>query len=99
MKRKEWTELFVGQPPGLSVAELARRFKLCPQNVGYWAKKLGYTSVDGRKNPNPTKFASMRKCNLAAIDWSKPNCEIAKEHGISRQRVHQLRKRQPLSKI
>lgn len=94
MNRTEWLETLKKLPGGLSGAEIARRVKQCPQVVSYWTRKLGYKGIDGRANPKPEKFDSIRRVNVSQIDWSESNNAIlAKRHGISRERVRQLRQR------
>lgn len=94
MNRKEWTSIFSKFPPGLSGAEIARRIKQPPQLTAYWIKRLSYRTVDGRAHPKPEKFNSIRRVNQAAIDWTEPNNQVlATRHGVSRERIRQLRKR------
>jgi hypothetical protein len=93
MNRKEWASLLSRFPPGLSGAEISRKIKQYPQLVNYWLKKLRYQSVDGRAHPKPEKFNSLRRVNVADIDWSEPSNQIlATRHGVSRERIRQLRK-------
>lgn len=94
MNRKEWSSLLAKFPPGLSGAEIARRIKQQPQLVAYWLKKLRYESVDGRAHPKPEKFRKIRRVNPSEVDWSEPNNQLlAKRHGVSRERIRQLRQR------
>ena len=92
MNRKEWASLIAKYPPGLSGAEIARQIEQSPQLTAYWLKKLGYQSVDGRLHPNPEKFNGIRRVNQEEINWSElNNAVLAKRHGISRERIRQLR--------
>jgi hypothetical protein len=93
MNRKEWASLIAKCPPGLSGAEIARSIKQQPQLVAYWLKKLGYQSVDGRLHPKPEKFNTIRRVK-GQIDWTEPSNQVlATLHGVSRERIRQLRKR------
>jgi len=93
MNRKEWSSLIAKFPPGLSGAEISRKVKQCPQLVNYWIKLLRYPTVDGRKHPSPEKFNSIRRVK-GQIDWSEPcNQVLATRHGVSRERIRQLRKK------
>jgi N-acetyl-gamma-glutamylphosphate reductase len=93
MNRKEWSSLLAQFPPGLSGAEIARRIKQQPQLVAYWLKKLRYESVDGRAHPKAEKFNKIRRVK-GQIDWSESSNQVlATRHGVSRERIRQLRQR------
>ena len=92
MKRTAWQQIIGAAHPGLSIAALARAVNQPYGNVRYWAPKLGYVTADGRDHPHPDKFKNIRRVNTSNFDWTQSNPELAKLHGISRQRVWQLRK-------
>lgn len=57
-----------------------------------WAIKVGYKYSDGRSVWSENRLRSARTFNYGAIDWTLPNVDIARRHGISRERVRQIRK-------
>lgn len=94
MKQHEWQTVLSQCPPGLSSSAVARQVGKPPQQTRYWLKKLNYQGVDGRKFPNPHQFDNRRKCIVSEMDWTiMNNAELARKHGISRERVRQLRKK------
>jgi hypothetical protein len=94
MNRKDWQALISKFPPGLSGAEIARQVRQPPALTLYWLKRLDYRSVDGRLHPKPEKFRNVRRVDFDSVDWSEPNNQVlATRHGVSRERIRQLRKR------
>lgn len=65
--------------------EIADQYGLKIRRVGYWRKKLGVRKVDAKRGPDGV--------DRTTWEWTLSNAELARRHGISRQRVFQLRER------
>lgn len=58
----------------------------------YWLIRHKYKAADGRAYAwTPELKARRRKIDPEKIDWSKANVQIAREVGVSRERIRQLR--------
>ena len=92
--RKDWEMRIASLPPGLTQWAAAKRLKRSPDTVRGWLLKLGYPYTDGRTciwdegRPN-----RKRKLPFKVVEWSLPNVVIARAHGVSRERVRQVRER------
>lgn len=62
---------------------IARKMDVSVVTVWRWRKLYGQQS-DARKGPVPKDRSSW--------DWSMNNTQLSKAHGVTRQRVHQIRK-------
>lgn len=82
-----WKPLIKSLPRGLSFTEVARRLRQPYQSTRYAIRRYGYRAVDGRKFQN-----RMRKLIPEKVDWKKRNVDIARELGVSRERVRVLRR-------
>lgn len=66
--------------------EIAEQFGVCSRTIWLWRKRM-------KAPPNPVKTAS-RNLERLDLDWGgKSLAELAKENGVSRQRMSQIRKR------
>jgi len=78
----------------LSDAELHRRHPELP----YWVireerLKLGLPKGDGGDRRYAVEtYDGRRKIDPAELDWSRIDAELAREHGVTRERIRQLRK-------
>jgi len=88
MSRTIWKRIIAELPPNLTLAELCQRLDKKYQTVRRAMRVYGYACFDGRR------FAMIkyRKLKPEAVDWSLPNCEIARQFNVSRERVRQVRK-------
>lgn len=91
MKKFEWVRRFAAIPNGLTQAEVVKALGLPEPSVRHWIKKLGYPCKDGRDSWSDERKSQRRKFDWSTIDWSKENVEIARQYGVSRQRIHQIR--------
>lgn len=93
MKRHQWEPIIAGLPLGLTAPECAAKLGHPIPVVRFWLKKLGYSAADSRKQPKSEAWkAKIRKADPSKFDWSLKNHLIGQAHGISRERVRQLRK-------
>lgn len=65
--------------------EIAAQYGLPIRKVGYWRTKLGILPVKSSRGP--------KAVDRTTWEWSLSNAELARRHGMTRQRVHQLRQR------
>jgi len=65
--------------------EIAMQYNLPIRKVGYWRTKLGVRPVRGSRGPEPI--------DRSTWEWTLSTAELARRHGMTRQRVHQLRKK------
>lgn len=92
MKQKDWKKLISTLPKGLTARDAARTLGKKYSTVLMWLNKLGYKYRDGRADAWPLqRRLSKTKINPKKINWSLPNIEIARNLGVSRERIRQLR--------
>ncbi|HEY2585200.1 MAG TPA: hypothetical protein VGI81_05500 [Tepidisphaeraceae bacterium] len=84
-RQRRWAEMLDSVEPGLKLAELVGRLKQPYATVQRWAAFFGYPIRDGRRE-RPARVDWRR------IDWRKTNVQIARELGVSRERVRQVRR-------
>jgi hypothetical protein len=79
--------LFEKLPPGLTIPQVAKRFRVNYQTARRLIKMNLYLYTDGRH------FGQLkrRKFNPAKADWRKSNVAIAKQFCVSRERVRVVR--------
>ena len=82
--RRQWFDRFSALPPGLSLKQIEERLGESYASVALWAKCFGYPAT---KLPRGRKSLT----NWDAVDWSKKNCDIAREMNVSGERVRQIR--------
>lgn len=78
-------------PPGKTVVEVARGMGINYQTARRLMLQCDYKIKDGRSQgalPRTTK--ALRKFN--GVNWNLPNVKIAKNLGVTRERVRQVRK-------
>lgn len=80
--RKEWFERLRKLPPGLDAEALAARYRATYRAVLRWAHVFGYPIRDRRRAP---------QAKWESVDWSQPDARIARDLGVSRERVRQVR--------
>lgn len=74
-------------PRGLTFTEGARRLGISYQKGRRLMQRAGYPAVDGRKYSQHAH----RKFVPEDADWSKSNIALAREWGVTRERVRSLR--------
>jgi hypothetical protein len=92
MTATRWNSIIAELPPGLSAIEAARRLGKKYLTVRYHLERVGYQTADGRKQRKPGTAKNVR-IDWSAVDWSKRDAHIAKESGIGRESVRQMRAR------
>jgi hypothetical protein len=82
--RKRWYERFRALAIGLSLRQIAERLDEPYASIAFWAKLLRYPYVPQRRG---------RKTDVDwdGVDWSARNCDIARQLGVSGERVRQVR--------
>jgi|SRR5947209_2161424 len=70
--------------PGLDLASLARAFRVAKPTVHNWAHLFKYPLSDSRRRAGPRERRD-------AVDWTQRDSQIARELGVSRERVRQVR--------
>lgn len=78
-----WFERFEQIEPGSDLETLARRFNTNYRVMHRWASLFGYPFTDRRCQVAPEDWDR--------VDWSLSDSEIARQLGISRERVRQVR--------
>lgn len=76
-------------PPGLTYIEASRRLGLPYQTARLALKRERYRAVDGRQYSQRGE----RKIRTEDVDWKQSNIEIARQCGVSRERVRFLREK------
>lgn len=82
-----YSDLVRSLPPGLSQIEVARRIGLPYQSARQVIARCKYKSADGRAFSQNTK----RRLMAEQCDWKRSNADLAREFGVSRERVRQMR--------
>ena len=82
--RLQWHARFAALPLGLSLQELSRRLDQPYASVAFWAKTMEYP------------FVLLRRGRKSSIDWDRAdwslrNCDLARQLGVSGERVRQIR--------
>ena len=70
-------------PPGLTLAKAAKLLRYSQSSVRRWMEATGYEWAKNEKSLVP-KWAM-------DIDWSIPNSDLARNLGLSRERIRQVR--------
>jgi hypothetical protein len=81
--RRAWFDRLRKLPPGLDADAVAQRFGSNYRAVLRWAHVFGYEFRDRRRHTAPEKWSM--------VDWSQTDAHIARELGVSRERVRQVR--------
>jgi hypothetical protein len=68
-------------PPGLGSVALAGLMRCAQSRAWQWAKTFGYVTQ-----------AELRRKQWAAVDWARPDVEIARELGVTKQAVGSKRR-------
>ena len=82
--RQAWFDRFRTLEAGLSLKQVAERLSEPYASAAFWAKCFNYPF---------TKLARGRKSNIDwdNVDWSLKNCELARQLGVTGERVRQIR--------
>ena len=83
--RLGWYGRFSGLPAGLGLAALTRKFAVSKSTAHKWAHLFGYALVDPRRRAGPAECWD-------SVDWTRRDSQIARELGVSRERVRQVRR-------
>ncbi len=82
--RAAWHRRLSAVEGGLSIRELSDRLGDAYPTVSFWAKVFKYPA---RRVPRGRKS----EIEWSAVDWSRKNSELARELGVSGERVRQMR--------
>lgn len=94
MDESQWQEMIAKLPPGLTVFQAAEQLGRNYNTVHRWLIRLKYPYVDGRTVwTSDRRGAVVRKIDPTRVDWSMGDSAIARQFGVSRQRVNLLRNR------
>lgn len=85
-KSEYYREAVRSLPPGLTQKEAACRLGLPYQTARQLIERHRYRAEDGRK------FRSGKKFLPDQADWTASNADLARQFGVSRERVRQWRK-------
>jgi hypothetical protein len=83
--RLAWYGRLAALPSRLSLIDLARKFGVSKSTAHKWAHLFGYALFDPRRRAGP------RGC-WDSVDWTHRDSHIARELGVSRERVRQVRR-------
>ncbi len=83
-REKRNREMLALLEDGFSCIEVGQRYGMARQSVGLICKALGWVPSDYSRY----KGERNRRIYLEACSGKKTQAQIAREHGISRQRVH-----------
>src|SRR3990167_1878799 len=79
-------------PTGLTIAQCASRLRLSYFTARRWLLHARYRYTVARRRPRSESWklnASM--VNWSKINWTLPDAEIARQAGVSRQRINKYR--------
>jgi len=97
---QRWHDIIQRLPPGLSLSQAARRLRRKYSATRHWLLRLDYPFTDGRQASwTPARHRRTRSFNWEQADWSKPNVLLARQHGVSRERIRQVRERLRVAKV
>jgi hypothetical protein len=82
--REMWFSLLGKLPPRLTLREAARALKEPYASVSFWCKKFRYPFEAVKRGRKTT-------IDWDAVDWARKNCDLARELGVSGERVRQVR--------
>lgn len=82
--RKLWFGRLSKLPPGLGLDAIARRYRTSYRSVYHWVSLFGYPFIDRRCRGGPAQ-------KWDAVDWQLSDSQIARQIGVSRERVRQIR--------
>ncbi len=90
---KPWPSLVEELPKGLSSLQVSRRLRKNYATTRYWLIKRGYHRKDGRCIPwSPARRKKTTVVNPIKVDWDLSDAVLAKQWGVTRQRMNQLRR-------
>lgn len=84
-RQQRWAQRLASVEPGLRLTDLAARLKQPYATVQRWAAFFGYPILDARRDRSA-------RVNWGRVDWRKSNVQLARELGVSRERVRQVRR-------
>lgn len=87
--RQRWYKCLSECPIGLSLKGISERLGQPYASVAFWAKKLRYSFT-------PLKRGRKSQIDWNSLDWSQKNCELARQLGVSGERVRQVRRARSL---
>lgn len=100
MNLKVWSERIAGLPQGMTLSQASKLFQSPYSTIRYWLKKLEYHYDDGRSIAwDSERKRKISKVDKEKIDWTKNNAVIARELGVSRERIRQLRNELKVKKV
>lgn len=97
---KDWEKRISSLPLGLTVAQAARRLGQKYQAVRLAMIRRNYVAMDSRRASHRSpKLRAQQLFTPTKLEWRKPNVDLARKYGVSRERVRQLRARLGLPKV
>ena len=95
-----WKQRISTLPPRMAITQAADYLGVKFGAMRYWLKKVGYDYSDGRTYSWPeSRRLKRRQFDPKTVDWRKPNVLIARETGVSRERIRQVREDLNLKKV
>jgi hypothetical protein len=88
MKETNYARALASLPAGLTAPEVAARLGVNTPQARILIGRHRYRAADGRTFSQHVT----RKLNPDAVDWTQSNADIARQTGVSRERVRFLRK-------
>ena len=82
--RLKWHRRLAALSPGLSLGQIAEQLGEPYPSVAFWAKLLGYAFTRQRRGRKS-------QVDWERVDWGLRNCDIARQVGVSGERVRQVR--------
>lgn len=89
MKRAEWQSKISALPAGMTLMEAATVLGEPYRKAYTWLKAFGYGARPGR-GCQPGRRS---KVDWSSVDWSRKQSDIARELNVSRQAVHDMKRR------
>lgn len=91
-----WEEAIGDLPKGLTATQAAHRLKKPYALTWRWLNHFGYDSPDTRGKHVRSKgwIKKHRRLDPAKANWKRRDVDLAKQFGVSRERVRQVRNRE-----
>lgn len=95
VKASPHARVLASLPAGLTITEVSNRTGWDYQKARRLAREHRYRSSDGRTFSQ----AGKRKLEPHGIDWTMSNADIARQFGVSRERVRRVRQNLGMEKV
>lgn len=87
MTVNQWKRRFSELPAGLTLKSLADKWGVAYVTIYIWAKRFGYDHADTRG----AKHRARTRDRYGKVDWNRRVSDIAREIGVSKQAVHEMK--------